>query len=83
MLMASPAGGKPRTWQEHRQARAAAERRRSVAQSELNHLHRQLRRNLHMLRRDAETNAIVTRSRLAEIGVRGLIHLAARALAAR
>ncbi|MFI6931755.1 hypothetical protein [Streptomyces sp. NPDC050287] len=81
--MASHTGGTPRTWREHRQVRAAAQLRRSAAQNELNHLQRQLGRDLRILRRHGETTAIVTRSRLAEIGLRGLIRLAARTPADR
>lgn len=56
----------------HRAARADAEGRRSSAQREFNRLQRQAKRNLRTVRRRGETAAIVARSRLVELGVRGL-----------
>lgn len=70
--------GSPFNRREHRQVRAAAERRRSTAQRELNQLRRQIRGDLHTIRRQGETAAIVTRSKIAELGVRTLTRLAAR-----
>lgn len=61
----------------HRATRAAAERRRSTAQQEFNRLQRQTRRDLRGVRRRGETAAIVVRSRLAELGVRGIARLLA------
>lgn len=59
-------------WRAHRAARAAAEGRRSSAQREFNRLQRRARRDLRIVRRRGETAAIIARSRLAELGVRGL-----------
>ena len=59
----------------HRTARAAAERRRSSAQREFNQLQRQAKRDLRGVRRRGRTAAIIARSRLAELGVRGLSRL--------
>jgi hypothetical protein len=62
---------------DRRAVRADAERRRSSAQREFNQLQRQAKRDLRTVRRRGETAAIVARSRLAELGVRGLSRLMA------
>lgn len=64
-------------WRAHRATRASAEGRRSAAQRDFNRLQRQTKRDLRTVRRRGETAAIVARSRLAEIGVRGLRRLMA------
>jgi hypothetical protein len=76
------AAGVPRTWRDHRRARAAAERRRSAAERELDQLRRSLRRELRGVRRRGGTAAVVARSALAELGV-GAITRIASALRAR
>ncbi|WP_329129708.1 FAD-dependent oxidoreductase [Streptomyces sp. NBC_01476] len=63
-------------WEDHR-VRASAERRRSGAQRELRELRRRIQRDLRAARRERETAAVVARSRLAELGVRGLTGLVA------
>ena len=51
-------------WHAHRTVRADAERRRSLAQREFHQHQRQAKRDLHTIRRQGETAAIVARSRL-------------------
>ena len=62
-------------WRAYRAARADAEGRRASAQRGFNQLQRQAKRDLRAVRRRGETAAIVARSRLVELGVRGLHRL--------
>ncbi|MEV7085635.1 hypothetical protein AB0O07_07040 [Streptomyces sp. NPDC093085] len=73
-----PSSGLPRTRKQHRAIRSDAERRRSGARRDFDRLEREGRRELRGLRRLGETAVIVGRSRLAELGVRGIAHLAGR-----